>query len=128
MTASLLVLSTAAMAQPNAATINSGAAALQPKLVEWRRHLHQHPELGNREVQTATYIAAHLKALGIEVREKVGVTGVVGILRGGKPGPVSPTRITQSVSSSTAATSIVPGSPVASRACRAFRIRFDNTR
>ncbi|QGW28145.1 amidohydrolase [Phnomibacter ginsenosidimutans] len=88
MTASLLVLSTAAMAQPNAATINSGAAALQPKLVEWRRHLHQHPELGNREVQTATYIAAHLKALGIEVREKVGVTGVVGILRGGKPGPV----------------------------------------
>jgi len=70
MTASLLVLSTAAMAQPNAATINSGAAALQPKLVEWRRHLHQHPELGNREVQTAAYIAAHLKALGIEVREK----------------------------------------------------------
>ncbi len=48
----------------------------------------QHPELGNREYKTAEYIAAHLKALGIEVRTGVGKTGVVGLLKGGKPGPV----------------------------------------
>ncbi len=68
--------------------ISTGAESLQPKLVEWRRHLHQHPELSNREYNTAAYVAAHLKSLGMEVREKVGLTGVVGILQGGKPGPV----------------------------------------
>ena len=66
-------------------TFVSGVA---PKVVEWRRYIHQHPELGNREVKTAEMVANHLRSLGIEVRTQVGVTGVVGVLKGGKPGPV----------------------------------------
>jgi len=57
------------------------------KVIEWRRHLHQHPELGNREFDTASYIAAHLQRLGMEVETGVAHTGVVGLLRGGEPGP-----------------------------------------
>ena len=68
--------------------ISAKIAALEPKVVAWRRDIHQHPELGNREVRTAKLVADHLRSLGIEVTEKVGHTGVVGILRGGKPGPV----------------------------------------
>jgi amidohydrolase len=64
------------------------ATALLPKVIEWRRYLHQHPELGNREVRTAEYIAAHLRSLGIDVQTGVAKTGVVGLLKGGKPGPV----------------------------------------
>lgn len=63
-------------------------AAIEPKVVAWRRDIHQHPELGNREVRTAKLVADHLRSLGIEVQEKVAHTGVVGILRGGRPGPV----------------------------------------
>jgi amidohydrolase len=59
-----------------------------PKVVGWRRDIHQHPELSNREVRTAKLVAAHLKALGLEVRENVARTGVVGVLRGGRPGRV----------------------------------------
>ncbi|MBC8151574.1 MAG: amidohydrolase [Bacteroidetes bacterium] len=62
--------------------------ALAPKIIGWRRDFHQHPELGNREFETAGKIAAHLKSLGIEVKTGVAKTGVVGILKGGKPGPV----------------------------------------
>lgn len=64
------------------------AATLEPKVITWRRDFHQNPELGNREFKTAEKIAAHLHSLGIEVQTGVGKTGVVGILRGGKPGPV----------------------------------------
>jgi amidohydrolase len=56
-------------------------------LIEWRRHIHQNPELGNREFKTQEYIAAHLAKLGIEVT-KLAKTGVLGVLKGGKPGPV----------------------------------------
>jgi amidohydrolase len=63
------------------------AAALEPRVVAWRRDFHQNPELGNREFRTAGIVAAHLRALGLEVREKVAHTGVVGVLRGGLPGP-----------------------------------------
>ena len=63
-------------------------AAVAPKVIAWRRDIHQHPELGNQEKRTAALVAAHLKALGFEVREGVAVTGVVGVLKGGKPGPV----------------------------------------
>jgi amidohydrolase len=69
-------------------TIATKATAIQTKLVEWRRHLHQNPELGNREFKTAEYIAKHLKSLGLEVKTGVGKTGVVALLKGGKPGPV----------------------------------------
>jgi len=62
--------------------------ALEPKIVAWRRDIHQHPELGNREGRTAKLVADHLRSLGIETRTGVAHTGVVGVLRGGKPGPV----------------------------------------
>jgi amidohydrolase len=60
---------------------------IEPKCIAWRKDIHQHPELGNREFRTAKLIADHLKQLGFEVKEGVAKTGVVGILRGGKPGP-----------------------------------------
>jgi len=63
------------------------ASKMESKAIEWRRKLHEHPELGNREFNTAKLIATHLKSLGIEVKEGVAKTGVVGILRGAKPGP-----------------------------------------
>src|ERR1700733_3062498 len=63
------------------------AKAIEPQCIAWRRDIHQHPELGNREFRTAKLVADHLRKLGIEVKEGVGKTGVVGILRGGKPGP-----------------------------------------
>jgi amidohydrolase len=58
-----------------------------PQVVSWRRDLHEHPELGNRETRTAGIVAAQLRKLGLEVRTNVATTGVVGVLRGGKPGP-----------------------------------------
>jgi amidohydrolase len=71
------------------AAIAAAADRVDPKVVAWRRDFHEHPELGNREVRTAAIVAKHLRALGFdEVREKVAVTGVVGVLAGGRPGPV----------------------------------------
>ena len=60
---------------------------IEPKCIEWRRQIHQNPELGNSEFKTAKLIATHLKELGLEVKEAVAKTGVIGILRGAKPGP-----------------------------------------
>jgi len=68
--------------------IGEAAARLEAKVVAWRRDLHEHPELGNREFRTSKIVADHLRGLGIEVKEKVAHTGVVGVLKGGKPGPV----------------------------------------
>jgi len=59
----------------------------QAKVIEWRRHLHQNPELGNREFETAKYVERHLKSLGLEVETGVAHTGVIGLLKGGRPGP-----------------------------------------
>lgn len=70
------------------AQLDAAARAVAPKVIDWRRDLHQHPELGNRETRTAQKVAAHLKSLGLEVRTGVAHTGVVGVLRGGRPGPV----------------------------------------
>ncbi len=64
------------------------AEQVEAKTIEWRHHLHQNPELSNREFKTAEYIAAHLKSLGLEVQTNVAKTGVVALLKGGKPGPV----------------------------------------
>lgn len=61
---------------------------IEPKLIEWRRYFHQNPELSNREFKTAEKIAKHLKSLGLEVKTGIAHTGVVGILKGGKKGPV----------------------------------------
>ncbi len=64
------------------------AAAVEQKVIAWRRDIHQHPELGNREFRTAKLVADHLRSLGLEVTTEVAHTGVVAVLRGGKPGPV----------------------------------------
>lgn len=64
------------------------AQQLEPKMIEWRRYFHEHPELSNREFKTGAKIAEQLKALGMEVQYPVAKTGVVALLKGGKPGPV----------------------------------------
>ena len=75
-------------AQTSRSAISNAATKIEQKVIEWRHDIHEHPELGNREVRTAALIAKHLQSLGIEVKTKVGITGVVGILKGDKPGPV----------------------------------------
>jgi amidohydrolase len=72
----------------NAPDIAFSVAGVVAKVVAWRRDFHQHPELGNREFRTAKIVADHLRALGLEVREKVAYTGVIGVLKGARPGPV----------------------------------------
>src|SRR5688500_13710151 len=67
--------------------IRAAVDKIEPRCIAWRRDIHQNPELGNREFRTAKLIANHLRGLGIEVKENVAKTGVVGILRGTKPGP-----------------------------------------
>lgn len=67
--------------------VDQQAQSIEQKVIEWRRDFHQHPELGNQEFRTAKIVADHLRSLGIEVHEGVAVTGVVGILKGDKPGP-----------------------------------------
>lgn len=62
--------------------------SIEKKVIDWRRHFHQNPELSNREFKTAEVIAAHLKSLGLEVQTGVAHTGVVGILKGKHPGKV----------------------------------------
>jgi amidohydrolase len=87
----LLVAASSLAAQQSSvlpSNLSAKIAAIEPKLVAWRRDIHQHPELGNRETRTAKLVADHLRSLGIEVTEKVGYTGVIGLLKGGKPGPV----------------------------------------
>jgi len=84
----LLLLCISSNAQNIQQLIDQKAKAILPKVIEWRRHIHQNPELGNREFKTMEYIAAHLKNLGLEVTTGVAKTGVVALLKGGKPGPV----------------------------------------
>ncbi len=68
--------------------LDTQAKEIEPKVIEWRRHIHQYPELSVNEFKTAAYVAEHLKKLGIEVQTGVAKTGVVGLLETGKPGPV----------------------------------------
>ncbi len=74
-------------AQDLSKMVDAKSKGIQSKVVEWRRYLHQNPELSNRETNTQKYILEHLKKLGIET-QTMARTGVVGILKGGKPGPV----------------------------------------
>ena len=69
------------------ANVSKAADLIEAKCLNWRHHLHQYPELGNQEFKTAAMVAAHLRSLGMDVQEHVAKTGVVGILKGGKPGP-----------------------------------------
>ena len=90
-TAIFLFAFSALMAQTNSraqARTDQMAKSIESKVIEWRRHFHQFPELSNREKNTAAKIAEHLRSLGIEVQTGVAHTGVVGLLKGGKPGPV----------------------------------------
>ncbi|WP_295714731.1 amidohydrolase [Mucilaginibacter sp.] len=68
--------------------VSNKADALKDQVIAWRRDFHEHPELGNHEIRTSAIIAKHLQSLGIEVQTGIATTGVVGILKGGKPGPV----------------------------------------
>ena len=68
--------------------IDELASEVEPTVIEWRHHLHQYPELSNREFKTAAFIAEKLQSFGLEVQTGIAHTGVVGILKGGKPGPV----------------------------------------
>jgi len=79
---------TARGANPLAADVDRLAAEVNPQVVAWRRDFHQHPELGNRETRTAKIIADELRKLGFTVTTGVATTGVVGVLKGGLPGPV----------------------------------------
>jgi amidohydrolase len=83
----LLAAAVVSAATPDA-EIRAAAEALAPSLVELRRDIHMHPELGNREVRTGKLVAERLRALGLEVRYPVAKTGVVAVLKGGLPGPV----------------------------------------
>src|SRR5688500_7749641 len=65
----------------------SAAQKLQPEALAWRRDIHQHPELGNREARTSKLVADHLRKLGLEPKTGIATTGVTAVLRGGKPGP-----------------------------------------
>lgn len=73
---------------PLASEVERLASELNPQVVAWRRDFHKNPELGNQEVRTSKVIADELRKLGYEVRTNVATTGVVGVLRGAKPGPV----------------------------------------
>lgn len=92
----MIAMMLAALAAPATAqetgfspAIEAAIEAVNPRLIAWRRDIHQNPELGNRETRTAALVARHLRALRFdEVRTGVAHTGVVGILRGGQPGPV----------------------------------------
>jgi amidohydrolase len=86
----LLTISVSTFAQVDAlkARVDQGADKIESQVIAWRRDFHEHPELGNRETRTAGIIAKHLQSLGIEVKTGVAKTGVVGILKGAKPGPV----------------------------------------
>jgi len=68
--------------------IATDAKRLESRVIAWRRDIHEHPELSNREFRTAKLVAEHLQKLGVQVTTGVAHTGVVGVLRGGKPGPV----------------------------------------
>ncbi|WP_250064991.1 M20 family metallopeptidase [Stenotrophomonas mori] len=81
-----LLPATAAAADPRP-EVAASAQRLQRQVVEWRRDFHRHPELSNREVRTAGKVAAHLRAMGLEPRTGVAVTGVVAIVKGALPGP-----------------------------------------
>ena len=83
----LLALAVPATGHSAAADIDAWAKPVDGKVLNWRRDIHQFPELGNREFRTAKLVAEHLKSLGLEVKTGIAHTGVIAVLKGGKPGP-----------------------------------------
>jgi amidohydrolase len=91
LTISFIVIAAWSSAQVNKklqAKLDRQATEMEQKVIEWRRHFHQYPELSNQETKTAAYITEHLKSLGLKVQTGVAKTGVVALLETGKPGPV----------------------------------------
>ena len=82
-----LLFCVSAQSQVLPKNFNDLTKQVEPNLIEWRRHFHEFPELSNREFNTGKYIAEYLKSIGLEVKYPVAKTGVVAILKGGKPGP-----------------------------------------
>ena len=99
------------------AEVAAAAQQLRPDVLAWRRDLHQHPELGNRETRTAQLVADHLRALGLEVKTGIATTGVVAVLKGGKPGPRIALRADMDALPVTEKTEV----PFASKATATFR-------
>ena len=85
---SLLLFSAFSYGQQMDADLEEDIAAVEEKVIEWRRNFHEHPELSNREFETAEKIAKHLKNLGFEVETEIAKTGVVALLKGDHPGKV----------------------------------------
>jgi amidohydrolase len=83
-----ILVATGSHAQDSRQYITQQSQAIESKVIDWRRDIHEHPELSNREFRTSKLVADHLRSLGIDVQTEVAHTGVVGILKGGKPGPV----------------------------------------
>ncbi|MEN1971719.1 amidohydrolase [Luteimonas sp. MJ204] len=98
------------------AEVAAAAQSLQQKVVDWRRDIHQNPELGNRETRTAALVAQHLRELGLEPRTGIATTGVTAVLKGGKPGPRIALRADMDALPVTEAT----GLPFASKATTTF--------
>ncbi|GFE78766.1 N-acyl-L-amino acid amidohydrolase [Steroidobacter agaridevorans] len=82
----VLALAIPMVGSADVAPVDVAAKAVEPHVIEWRRHLHANPELSNREVKTADFIAKRLKAMGLEVKTGIAHTGVAALLKGGKPG------------------------------------------
>ena len=83
----LALTAIAAHAEISFDSLDAAARDIEPRLIAWRRDVHQHPELGNREFRTSALVAKHLESLGLEVHREIAHTGVAAILRGGRPGP-----------------------------------------
>ena len=84
--AAALAIASPAIAEIDPATIDAAIAKVEPQVIAWRRDFHAHPELSNREVRTADVVAKQLRAMGMEVKTGIGLTGVAALLRGGQPG------------------------------------------
>ncbi len=85
---SILVTALLLFSFASIAELNQDIADVESKVIDWRRDLHAHPELSNREFRTSKVISDHLKSLGMEVKTGVAHTGVVGFLKGDLPGPI----------------------------------------
>ena len=86
--ASICIFAATSVAKDMSNKVEAETKKVEADMIKWRRHIHQNPELSNREFKTAEYVAKHLRSLGMEVRTGIAKTGVVGILKGAKPGPV----------------------------------------
>jgi len=86
--ASMLFISTFTFSQSLSEQLENDIDGLMTKVIEWRHHFHQYPELSNREFKTSAYIKNVLENLGLEVQSDIAITGLVAMIRGSQPGPL----------------------------------------